>query len=404
MKVLYLANPLLGSTGGDRRSFEVLKRVGSLGIEPIIVVDDFVLEKMGADPDFSPKQKIIALRRPSTAYAKRFKSASRPLLDYYSIHNTANKIAQIAKQEQVQLIVSHHEKTDFLCEAYLAAKKCRLPWTCIFQLPLIPPYASTPWRRVGHFRKLYLQTLYAPLYRLIKSAVKSTTPLAVSASIEDEMKSYFPKWKTKMQVLQPGVGVDYQTISQTAPSTETVDALFFSRLAPEKGVYDLPKMAAELAKSQPNFKLVVVGRFDPPAIKDSYEKLVAEYGVGGNLVYKGFVDQATLYAYLRAARVLLYPSRHDAFPLVVLETLAAGTPVVAYDVSPITRNFPADVVKAVPVGDWGAMAQQAQKLMTDKALRDAVSARGSAFAAGFSWDRVAEAERQTYTTLLTQHQ
>jgi glycosyltransferase involved in cell wall biosynthesis len=180
--------------------------------------------------------------------------------------------------------------------------------------------------------------------------------------------------------------------------------LFFSRLAPEKGVYDLPKMAAELAKSQPNFKLVVVGRFDPPAIKDSYEKLVAEYGVGGNLVYKGFVDQATLYAYLRAARVLLYPSRHDAFPLVVLETLAAGTPVVAYDVSPITRNFPADVVKAVPVGDWGAMAQQAQKLMTDKALRDAVSARGSAFAAGFSWDRVAEAERQTYTTLLTQHQ
>ena len=124
MKVLYLANPLMSGTGGDRRSFEVLQRVKQHGIDPVIVVDEFVLEKMKREGNpLCRRHKIYSIKRPNVIYDRYFRSASRAALDYFSIYETAKVIAQIARAERVELIVSHHEKTDFMLEAYFAAKK-----------------------------------------------------------------------------------------------------------------------------------------------------------------------------------------------------------------------------------------------------------------------------------------
>ena len=402
MKVLYLANPLRSGTGGDRRSFEVLRRIAKLGVESVIVVDDFVWQKMKRSGDtwFSPNQKVYSVKRANVVYDKRFKSASRAALDYYSIQVSARQIAQIARQEHVELIVSEHEKIDFLLEAHHAAEKCRVPWTCVFQSFLFPPYASTPWRRVSTSRKAYLFALYGLLYARILEAAKSTILLAVSPSIEVDIKRYFGGWQGKMHVLRPGVAVEQQKIQQAQPSNEKVDAIFFSRLVPEKGIYDLPKVAAELAREKPDFKLWVLGRFDSAAMRSRFEGLVASNSVGKNVVYGGYREGPALYGLVKAAKVLVYPSQHDAFPLVVLEALAAGTPVVAYDIPAIKLNFPPDIVRKVPVGDAKAMAAEAQKLIVDDKLRTALSERALAFAAGFSWDNAVAAERQAYESVL----
>jgi glycosyltransferase involved in cell wall biosynthesis len=402
MKVLYLANPLQDGTGGDKRSFEVLKRISDHNIEPVIVVDDFVWQKMKkTNTPLYPKHKIYTIKRANTVYDKRFKSASRALLDYYSAFRSASIVAQIAEKEKVDFIVSHHEKNDFLIEASAAAKRCHVPWTCIFQLPLLPPYASTPWRRIGILRRIYLLVLYAPLYAQIKRALKSTTPLAVSPSIEADTKSYIPKWKNKMQVLRPGVGVDNQKISQIKPSQEKIDAVFFSRLAPEKGIYDLPKIASELAKKKPDLKIIIVGKFESPMVKNNFKNLVAEHQVGKNLVYKGFVDEKTLYSSLKAAKTMIYPSKRDAFPLVVLEALSSGTPVVAYDIPAITSNFPVEAVKTVPVGNYMLMADEALKIIVDEAVRAKLSGEAVAFAAKYSWENVVEEEVRAYSSVLS---
>ena len=397
MKVLYLANPLMGGTGGDRRSFEVLQRAEQNGIDPIIAVDDFVLKKMRSEANpLCRHHRIYSLKRPNVVYDRVFRSASRAALDYISIYETSKTIESIARTEHVELIVSHHEKTDFMLETYFAAKKLHLPWTCVFQLPLFPPYASSPWRPVRGARKLYMFSLYSMLYSIVAKALKSTVPLAVSPSIEVETERYFGK-SLKMHVLRPGVGVDNEKMQKVEAAPEQVDVFFFSRLAPEKGIYDLPQIAAEIAKVKPDLKFLFSGRFGAASFQKNFESLAAKNQLGERLVYKGFLEPEELYGFVKAAKVLVYPSRHDAFPLVVLETLACGTPVVAYGIPAITSNFPADVVKRVPVGNFEQMAAEALKIINKQNLRAEFSRKAKAFTAQYSWANVAAAEVEAYS-------
>lgn len=400
MKVLYLANPLRSGTGGDRRSFEVLKRIGLFGVESIIVVDDFLWQKMKSDGSAKNlRNKIYSVKRPNVIYNRHFRSASRIALEYFSIVKTARIIAEIAKKEKVDLIVSHHEKVDFLLEAYLAAKKCSIPWTCIFQSYVFPPYASTPWKRINLIRRIYLLALYVPLYSFVIKAIKTATVLAVSSSIEVDIKHYFGGWKSKMMILKPGVGVDQKRMQLEKPMTD-VDAVFFSRLVPEKGLYDLPKIAADIVRMKPDFKFFVVGMFGTPVFRQRFDKLVSEYQVGNNLIYKGFYEWEALFSLVKSAKVLVYPSQQDAFPLVVLEALAAGLPVVAYDVPAIRLNFTSDVVWRVPTSNYKAMADATLQLSGDPQLREAVSMKALAFASLFTWDRATEEEAKAYSKIL----
>jgi len=238
--------------------------------------------------------------------------------------------------------------------------------------------------------------LYSRFYALAARALKSTVPLAVSASIELDTKHYLGGWKSRMLVLHPGVGVDNEKMRKIKPSKEKPDAFFFSRLAPEKGIYDLPEIVMEMAKKKPDLKFSVAGRFGSAAFQNRYESLVTQRGVGGFLDYKGFLKEAELYSLVKAAKVLVYPSSHDAFPLVVLETLACGTPVVAYEIPAITLNFPAGLVKTVPVGNCKLMASEALKIIGDEDLRSELSKQALSFASQHVWEKVAEAERQAY--------
>jgi len=56
-------------------------------------------------------------------------------------------------------------------------------------------------------------------------------------------------------------------------------------------------------------------------------------GVLGNVrLIKATQDKALISTYLACADILMLSSRHEVFPLVVLEALSCGTPVIAYDV------------------------------------------------------------------------
>jgi glycosyltransferase involved in cell wall biosynthesis len=98
-------------------------------------------------------------------------------------------------------------------------------------------------------------------------------------------------------------------------------ALFVGRLTPEKGVRDV----LDLAEAQPTMAVRVAGSGLMAAEVGAAESRIA------NLRYLGHLSREDLRAELRAARVVLLPSRcEDPGPLTALEAMSCGTPIVAY--------------------------------------------------------------------------
>lgn len=78
-------------------------------------------------------------------------------------------------------------------------------------------------------------------------------------------------------------------------------------------------------------------------------------------------DPAKLADYYRAADVYLHATRADNSPIVVLEALACGTPVVASDVGGVPELVePGNTGWLAPVGDADAMATFAARLLLDR--------------------------------------
>ena len=143
--------------------------------------------------------------------------------------------------------------------------------------------------------------------------------------------------------------------------------LFLGRLRPEKGVPDV----VELARSLPDVPVTIVGTGDlEPWLR-------AQAATIDNLEVTGFVTDPELASIVQGARVMVVPSRcQDAGPLVPLESMAAGTPVVAYANGGLGeyvadagggRVVPADVV---------ALSRAAGEIHGDAPLWAELSARG----------------------------
>lgn len=126
-----------------------------------------------------------------------------------------------------------------------------------------------------------------------------------------------------------------------------------ARLQPEKGVEYFLEAAARVAPHRPDVQFVVVG--DGP-LRHALPARARALGISAQVHFLGFcLDAPTL---IGALDLLVVPSLSEGTPLVILEAMAAGVPVVARAVG----GIPAQVRHEregllVPSGDPEALAQ-----------------------------------------------
>jgi glycosyltransferase involved in cell wall biosynthesis len=93
-------------------------------------------------------------------------------------------------------------------------------------------------------------------------------------------------------------------------------------------------------------------------------------------------DQSALAGYYRAADVFLMPSRCETFGMVAAESLACGTPVVAFAAGGLTDVLGNDEGGLlVPAGDVPALAAATTRLLVDAELQDQLGRIGAERAA-----------------------
>jgi len=139
-------------------------------------------------------------------------------------------------------------------------------------------------------------------------------------------------WGVPYFILNPANAVDPELLNHRGVGKDDY-LVFYARMHPEKGIFELPKIIKILRDEYDgDVKLKVMGAFPNDGVRRVFFSLVRRYGVENNIEYLGFVSEEEKHEIVAKAKVLIYPSHSDWFPLVILESLALGTPVVAYDI------------------------------------------------------------------------
>jgi glycosyltransferase involved in cell wall biosynthesis len=132
------------------------------------------------------------------------------------------------------------------------------------------------------------------------------------------------------------------------------------------------------------------------------EAAIAEAGLDPWLPREGQVPDAA--RWLRHARFCVLPSNDEGLPNAVLESMAAGVPVVATRVGGIPELID-DGVDGLLVepGDAAGLAEAMTRLATDEALRVRLGAAARKRARSFSWEACTDRHVELYEMLLRDH-
>ena len=108
--------------------------------------------------------------------------------------------------------------------------------------------------------------------------------------------------------------------------------LVLGRISRLKGQDLAIKAFIQVAKDMPNSVMVIVGRSDyEPAFHDELKKLVAENGLESRILFTGMVERREVIAFLKESDIHVIPVRFMNSGAVVVESWAAGTPVIQSD-------------------------------------------------------------------------
>jgi glycosyltransferase involved in cell wall biosynthesis len=167
------------------------------------------------------------------------------------------------------------------------------------------------------------------------------------------------------------------------------------QLFPRKGIRFLLEAAAELKPQFPDIKIVLAGDgFERPELARRAEQL----GIASDVTFLGWVPNAELPPYYRAAAVSVIPSLEEGFGIPAAEAMGCEVPVVASDAGGLPEVVENGVTGlVVPRGDSKALAQAIASLLADPQRRHRMGQAGRERALRlFDWDRSAEQFEEIY--------
>lgn len=192
-------------------------------------------------------------------------------------------------------------------------------------------------------------------------------------------------------------GVDTKAISsQSSKKNFSSSALFTGRLHPHKGVFEAIESAKIIKTTIPDFSLNIIG-YGPPEITQKLRLEISKEKLTKNIHLLGFIsNKKTLFTYYRSSKIFLFLDHEAGFGLVIAEAMAAGLPVIAYNL-PIFGEIYKRGFRTVPLGNTDAIANEVSILMGNKQIYGKLSKEAQEEAKKFDWQFVS---RKFYKDLI----
>lgn len=162
-------------------------------------------------------------------------------------------------------------------------------------------------------------------------------------------------------------GVEPSKLTPVTHSGRATRMLFVGRVVEAKGLVILFDAMAALEAAAPDLTLTVVG--DGPD-RSRIEKEAAARGLGGRVEFLGTKSQADVAKLLATAEIFVLPSYAEGVPVVVMEALGSGVPVVASFVGGMAELVEDETTGfLVRPGDPIQLADRIGRLIDDPELR-----------------------------------
>lgn len=150
--------------------------------------------------------------------------------------------------------------------------------------------------------------------------------------------------------------------------------LFIGRLGPVKGATLLLDAFAALRDRHPEARLTLVG--DGP-IRGELEAQARALGIDEVTTFTGYLSQDDVAAKLAEADMLALPSFAEGLPVVLMEALASGIPVIASQIAGIPELVrDGETGFVVPAGDVETLTARLDQLLSDPELCARMGAAG----------------------------
>lgn len=173
---------------------------------------------------------------------------------------------------------------------------------------------------------------------------------------------------------------------------------FLGRLdEPRKGLTVLLAAFARLAERRPGLRLLLAG----PGDADVVDKEIPA-ALRGRVSVLGAIAEADKARMFRSADVFVAPNiGGESFGVILLESMAAGTPVLASDLDAFRTVLDGGAAGAMfRKGDPNDLARAAAALLDDPARRAQLVARGRQVVQRYDWDTVVRDVLSVYGTVV----
>ena len=194
----------------------------------------------------------------------------------------------------------------------------------------------------------------APLALSLRQKIESAAfVVAISSFGRSQLCRWVPPaYWDKIKVVHCGIEPDRFPLPVGLP-TGGPHLVAVGRFSPQKGFGLLIEAMAIAAPSLPDLHLTLVGDGE---LRQQIKGLIDKFGLGPRVTLTGWQDEAGVRKALDSAQALILPSFAEGLPMVLMEAMANGRPVIATAIAGVPELVNRDAGWTVPAGDAMALA------------------------------------------------
>jgi glycogen(starch) synthase len=270
-----------------------------------------------------------------------------------------------------------------------------------FRCPLITTIHATEYGRHQGWVDKHPQSHIHGVERWIVN--RADRVIACSSYMREHISDIFSVEETAIEVIPNGIDpgdlrpvedLDSLRLKFAQPDEKLV--LLVGRLVYEKGFQIALEALPTLIERVGGVRFLIAGS---GTHEDELKKQAQELGLMDHGIFLGWIGDDVLHSLYPIADLTVVPSIYEPFGLVALEAMASGCPCLVADTGGLREVVPNEEVGLrFRSRDPESLAEMAEKILTDDALRERLVTEASDHVLTFDWMDVAKQALDVYET------